>query len=230
MKNVWHGVCWVLSAVAVGVSLYLFAHRGDLFPAMVPTHWNLAGKPDIWTPRENLFWHLLGMPLFMCGFTLLSYLFPWLSPRHFKVDANRKVYGYIIFLVVTLFGYLHTVIVLTFAEPEGGDFLRFFLGGVFFFFMLFGNVMGQVPRNFWMGVRTPWTLASNLVWVKTHRLAAWLCVAGGLAGLVLVWLDASPYLYIATLVLALGIPVVYSLVLYKQLEKNGQLALEQSQA
>jgi uncharacterized membrane protein len=225
MKRGWLNVCLVLSAVAAGISLYLYLNRADIFPPRVPTHFDLHGKADAWTPRDEMFWHLMGMPLVMFGMTLLSLAFPWMSPARFKVDANSGVYSYIIFLVVVLLGYLQLVLVLTFIEE--GDFLRFYLGGMFVFFTLLGNVLGQIPRNFWMGVRTPWTLANNTVWVKTHRLAAWMCVAGGLTGLILVWLNVSPFVHIGVLVVALGTPVIYSLVLYKKLEKAGQLATEQ---
>lgn len=226
MTRGWLNTCLVLSAIAAGISLYLYEQRADLFPARVPTHFDLHGQPDGWTLRDDMFWPLMGMPLVMFGMSLLSVALPWMSPAKFKVDANARVYSYVIFLVVVLFGYLQAVMVLTFMDA-GGDFLRFYLGGMFLFFMLLGNVLGQVPRNFWMGVRTPWTLASNIVWVKTHRLAAWLFVASGLAGMFLVWCDASPYLYIAVLTPAVIVPVIYSLVLYKRLEKTGQLAAEQ---
>jgi uncharacterized membrane protein len=226
MTRGWLNACLVLSAIAAGISLYLYQQRAELFPAQVATHFDLHGQPDSWTAREDMFWPLMGMPLVMFGMSLLSVVLPWISPAKFKVDANARVYGYVMFLIVVLFGYLQVVMVLTFMDA-GGDFLRFYLGGMFLFFALLGNVLGQVPRNFWIGVRTPWTLASNIVWVKTHRLSAWLFVAGGVAGMLLVWLDASPFLYIAVLGVAVVTPVVYSLVLYKRLEKTGELAAEQ---
>ena len=59
------------------------------------------------------------------------------------------------------------------------------VGGTFLFFALLGNVLGRVRRNFYIGVRVPWTLASERVWNDTHRVAAWLFVACGLAGFVI---------------------------------------------
>jgi hypothetical protein len=104
-------------------------------------------------------------------------------------------------------------------------FMRVFLGGICLFFALIGNVMGKVRRNFWMGVRTPWTLASEPVWNQTHRLAAWLFVAAGLVGFVLVMLLPPDVVWVALLVLIPAglVPVVYSLVLYKRLERQGKL-------
>src|SRR5919204_301408 len=60
--------------------------------------------------------------------------------------------------------------------------------GLFLFFAVLGNVIGKVRSNFWMGVRTPWTLASPKVWERTHRLAAWLWVTVSIVGFVAVLL------------------------------------------
>jgi uncharacterized membrane protein len=102
------------------------------------------------------------------------------------------------------------------------DMGRAVLCGVCLFIILFGNLLGKVRRNFYIGVRTPWTLASERVWNDTHRFAARITVAAGLLGLAL----SIAGLYLAALfaLLAGGLaPVVYSLVLYKQLERRGEI-------
>ena len=105
----------------------------------------------------------------------------------------------------------------------GRAFQNKFLQSLELFFALMGNSLGKVRRNFWMGVRTPWTLASETVWNRTHRVTAWLWVALGLVGFVIVlvfnWLVAS----LALLLVAVLTPVLYSLILYKSLEKQGKL-------
>src|SRR4029077_16753226 len=97
------------------------------------------------------------------------------------------------------------------------------VAGLFLFFALLGNLIGKVQRNFWVGVRTPWTLASDAVWIRTHRLAAWLWVATGVAGFVAA-LVRVPFLilFIGSIAMALY-PVLYSLFLYKKLERQGKL-------
>jgi uncharacterized membrane protein len=59
------------------------------------------------------------------------------------------------------------------------------VGGIFLFFALMGNLLGKVRRNFWMGIRTPWPLAGDAVWIATHRAAARLYTAMGLIGAVM---------------------------------------------
>jgi uncharacterized membrane protein len=105
----------------------------------------------------------------------------------------------------------------------GVDLTRLLMGGTFLFLALMGNVLGKVRRNFWMGVRTPWTLASEAVWIRTHRLAAWVFVGGGLAGLAAVLLGVDVTVCLALLVVVGVVPVLYPLALYKTLEKQGKL-------
>ena len=59
---------------------------------------------------------------------------------------------------------------------------RSLMGALFLFLILIGNVLGKVKRNFYIGVRTPWTLASEKVWYATHRFAAKAFVIAGLLG------------------------------------------------
>ena len=95
---------------------------------------------------------------------------------------------------------------------------------MFLFFALMGNVMGKVRKNFYIGVRVPWTLASDRVWNDTHRLAAWVMVAAGLIGFVH---DRQrlrrSFVAIVVLIASVFIPMVYSFVHYKSLERRGAL-------
>ena len=103
---------------------------------------------------------------------------------------------------------------------------RAILGAVSIFMLAMGNVMGKVRRNFFIGIRTPWTLASERVWYATHRLAAKAFVVAGLAGLVIAFAGLSVWLWGAVIVASAAIPLVYSLLLYKRLERDGQLGGE----
>jgi uncharacterized membrane protein len=102
------------------------------------------------------------------------------------------------------------------------DMGRAFSCGICLFFILIGNVMGKLRRNFYLGVRTPWTLASERVWNATHRFAARIMVASGLVGLVFSITGMFLWAILVTLAGALK-PVVYSLIYYKQLERRGEL-------
>lgn len=222
----WFYVAIVLTVLAFGASLYIWQFHYDDLPAQVPTHWDVNFNPDGWTPKENILTLFLLVPLIMAGVCGLTLVLPWLSPRHFEVDTFRNTYGYIMMLVVALMGYIHVGILWGAMAPQDSTlFMRFFLGGICLFFALIGNVLGRVRRNFWMGIRTPWTLASEPVWIQTHRVAAWLFVAAGVIGFITSMFipQQAVWVLFAGIITAALVPVVYSLVLYKRLEKQGRL-------
>jgi uncharacterized membrane protein len=111
----------------------------------------------------------------------------------------------------------------TVAKRATIDMGRSFLAGLFLFFALLGNVIGKVRKNFYIGIRVPWTLASDRVWNDTHRLAAWVWVAAGTIGFAMIVLGA-PFMAAFALFLVLAfIPLIYSFVHYKSLERRGEL-------
>jgi uncharacterized membrane protein len=196
--------------------------RFDDLPEQVPTHWNIHGEPDASVSREDAPPYLLLLPGAMALLVVLTVVLPWISPRKFEVEPFRKVFDYLMGLAVALFGSMHLVILAGLLDREL-SMIRWMLAGMFLFFALLGNVLGKVRRNFWMGVRTPWTLASETVWNQTHRLAAWLFVAFGLTAFVAVLAGVELLWLFVGLLIVIAVPVAYSLVLYKRLEKRGKV-------
>ena len=207
-------------AAAGAVCVYHAAY--DRLKPEIAIHWDWSFQPDQTVPRAEALPYLLLFPGLMAAIILLTVALPWISPRQFSVEPFRRVWDYVMALLVILFAYLFIVQIASNLEggPETG---RLFLSGMFLFFALLGNVLGKVQRNFWMGVRTPWTLASDTVWNRTHRLTAWLWFAFGLIGFAAVLLGIPPAWCFIGLILVALIPVVYSLVLYKRLERAGKV-------
>jgi len=193
----------------------------DRFPEEVPTHWNLHGVADGHMSRDHTFMIFYLLPTVTAGLVALSVVFPWLSPQHFKVDEFRPTYDYVFAICTALFAWMHVVFLISAADSD--LYGRWLTAGMFLFFALLGNVLGKVRKNFWMGVRTPWTLASDVVWEKTHRLAAWLFVAMGLAGFAAALAGLHVLLCFSLIMIAAVTSVIYSLVTYKRLEKAGGL-------
>jgi uncharacterized membrane protein len=204
-----------LVALAWGASAYLYPG----LPAQIPTHWNIHGKIDGYGSSGTIFL----MPGVMVGLLGLFWVLPVLSPKGFEVDSARTVYLFVMVLVISLMGYMQAVIL--WASASGGrlDLMRALVAGVFLFFALAGNVLGRIRRNFYMGVRVPWTLASERVWNDTHRVAAWLFVVCGLAGFAIAAAGFPILALLGVLPIAVVVPIVYSFVHYKQLERRGAL-------
>jgi uncharacterized membrane protein len=210
---------WVVAILMVVAAWAASAVMAPRLPATVPTHWNIHGKVDGHGPKAM---NLVILPAVMTGMLGFFRLLPVLSPKPFEVVPFRSTYLYLMVLVVGLFGYMHAL--LLYASATGHVAIwRAFIAGAFLGFALLGNVMGKVRRNFYIGWRVPWTLASDRVWNDTHRLAAWLSVACGLVGFAIVIAGLSILAAVAVLVVALVVPVVYSFVHYKQLERRGAL-------
>lgn len=188
-------------------------------PALVPMHWDMQGQVNGMGPRNFLFGHVA----LMAAVVLLWALLPAWSPRRFAIEPFAATYWRIGLLVVGLLAFIHAML-LWGALSGSLPMARILAGGVAVFMGLLGNVMGKVRRNFWIGIRTPWTLVSEQVWYATHRLAgktmvgsALLALAGVVGGLPVAWCTG--------LVLAgVLLPALYSLLLYKRYERNGKLA------
>ncbi|HEU5228101.1 MAG TPA: SdpI family protein, partial [Ktedonobacteraceae bacterium] len=89
-------------------------------------------------------------------------------------------------------------------------------------FIFLGNYTGKMRRNFWMGIRTPWTLASAVVWERTHRLGGWLFVAVGLLGIPLSFVPALRLWGIVIPIIAVSIFLyIYSYVCYQRQIQSG---------
>jgi SagB-type dehydrogenase family enzyme len=170
----------ILCLVLVGAALIASAWGYRLAPPQIVTHWNLQGQADGYGGPGRLFF----IPITMGALLIVFLVLPAISPRRFKVDSFRSTYDFVVFLVLALLAYIHAVILwATLAGPI--DAPRLLMAGLFLLLALVGNVLGKVRRNFWMGIRTPWTLASERVWRDTHRLAARLLFVVGPVGFVL---------------------------------------------
>ena len=209
-------VLLALGLCGLGIASAAFSY-GRL-PARIPTHWGLTGKPDGWGDRWTIFL-LPGTMLLMLGLFLAL---PKLSPKDFAIEAFEPTYSWIALICVGMFGYMHAAMLFSYLAYTI-DIGRAFIGGLFLFFALMGNVMGRVRRNFWMGVRTPWTLASERVWNDTHRLTGRLFVAAGLLGSLATLLGLPLGVAMTLLIVACFVPVVYSAVEYKQLQSRGEV-------
>jgi len=209
----------VLVVATVVASLVAYPHLPD--PA--PIHWNIHGQIDGWGPRWVAAWLGAGCAGFIAALMLIL---PRLGPLTDNIAKFGKTYGRIAVAVTLLMAMLHGTILLA-ACGRGvsmGATLTVLIGG---FYALLGNWMGKVRRNFYVGIRTPWTLASEAVWDRTHRVGGRVMLAAGLAVAVTGLFASDPVCFI---VLMAGLggsaiwAVLYSLYLYRHLGGQDDLA------
>lgn len=202
-------LCLVLVAAACAATMYAW----PMLPERVPVHWDIDGVVNGYGPRAALW--LLG-PGLISLMALCGALLPRISPRRFDMSGFEPTYYYLCGVVVCMLAYVYALVlaaVLHGAVPMQ----KAVPAGVFILLILIGNPMGKVRRNFFMGIRTPWTLASERVWYATHRLAAKLMVASGLLGLLALWLGVPHWALLALMLAWALLSAGYSLLLYKRL-------------
>src|SRR5436190_2580595 len=209
-RNYYFLIAAAMIVATLVVTVVLYAH----LPDQIPEHWNFKGEIDHYGSRQSIFM----LPGIMAAALLLFAVLPWLSPKRFEVETFRSSYLYLMILVLALIAYLHALILWgAFLRPLNMP--RSLMGALFLFLILIGNVLGKVKRNFYIGVRTPWTLASDRVWYATHRFAAKAFVAAGFLGLLTIIVGAPPVVGLSILITAALASVIFSLVYYKRLER-----------
>ena len=195
-------------AAALVAAIVAYPH----LPAEIPTHWGMQMEPNGYSGRSAIFW--LG-PGLLSGILAFTWLGPWLSPARYSVMGFERTWQRMMLLV---FGLIAAFFGATLWSALGHAFdVGRVLAGVFcVFVVLFGNLLGKVRPNFFLGIRTPWTLASESVWIATHRVAAWATVLSGICGLGLVIAGRTQW-FLLPFIVAMLLSAGYSLVLSKRM-------------
>ena len=199
----------VLLSFLVGTALY------SRLPEQMASHWNAQGQVDDYLPR---FWGVFLLPTIMTALWLMFVAIPRIDPLRENIASFRKHYDLLV-LVIILFMlavYAHTLL-WSLGIQVGTNQLVSALTGLLFFFV--GVTLQHAKRNWFVGIRTPWTLSSDAVWQKTHYLGARIFkLTGVLALLGLLLPTLAIYLVLVPVVTASIIIVVYSYFCYQKIE------------
>ena len=188
-----------------------------------PVHWNASGLPDRYGPKTEVAFALFILP-FSAVFTFFVFvLIPKIEPVRANVEANSRPYTYIwvltMLLLVGVSGFISYSYTNIETSPEiSGIPISFLVIAMSAFFIFIGNIMGKFKRNFLIGVRTPWTLSSDLAWDKTHRLVGRMFVGTGLISLFSAFLirdEIALYILICLSTSVAIFSLVYSFVIWK---------------
>jgi uncharacterized membrane protein len=177
----------------------------DKLPARMPIHFDFRGVADGWMEKEVGAWLLPVIALATVAILRVGPRFLGEAAR-LRMEkspmelATTFVVGMLVALQVLI---LHAAI----ARPASIATELAFLLGVSW--VLLGLILPRLRRNPWMGVRLPWTLASDDNWARTHRVAGWAFALSGVAG-VLLAIAGAPSLAVVVIALAGVVPIVYS--------------------
>lgn len=205
---------FILLLVTFIASFYFYLK----FPEQVPTHWGIDGQVDGWSNK------FVGAFLFP-GIILISYLLflflPMFDPRSERYEQFQKTYAIfknIIIGFMVLIYFIASFSALGYDIPVGK--IMTILVGLLF--VVLGNYMGKLKSNWFVGIKTPWTLSSEDVWNRTHSFGGKIFV---ICGLIIMFMNWYPvcfrlYIFFAVIIALVFGNFAYSYYLFKKEKKD----------
>jgi uncharacterized membrane protein len=210
IKNEWPCI------VATTLPFIYLAYVWRDLPEKVPMHWNISGEIDRYGSKTELLIIPFVMPLLIY---LIFLLVPYIDPKK-QIGSMGKKFHQLKFVFV-LFMSLLSIFIIYSAYTASLSSMNHIFIGVGIVFAVLGNYMQSIKPNYFIGIRTPWTLESNEVWKLTHRFAGKLWLGGGiLIAFMALFMDSSIFfwLFIGITIIISLIPLVYSYIKFKELE------------
>jgi uncharacterized membrane protein len=205
----------ILIATAIA-SFYFYAH----FPERVPTHWDFAGQVNGWGTR----WQgAFIIPIMLVVMYIFFLLLPLLDPKKERYAQFVKTYHVFKNLLLVVLGVIYFV---TSLNGIGYNIpIQYVVPGIIgLLFVVMGNYMSKLKRNWFIGIRTPWTLSSEEVWNKTHRVGGYLFILAGVAMVITPFLPQTLGLIVfgAMMVAIIFGTLGYSYFLFLKEKKNAK--------
>jgi len=162
---------WVL----LGAMFALAAAAWSSAPDRIPMHWNLAGQVDRFGGR---FEGVLAIPLLALAIYVLMIFLPRLDPGRANYAAFNSAYTTLRLLLLVVMAVLYGLVHLWMRGVHApiGVWVPLLVGALF---VIIGNLLGKVRPNWFVGIRTPWTLSSKAAWMGTHRAGRWVFITLG---------------------------------------------------
>ena len=204
----------IIALIMITLALLAGVFLWDQLPDQMASHWNTYDQVDGYISK---FWGVFLMPLITLGMLVLFLVLPGIDPLKANIAQFRESFNLFIVLIVAFMLYIHG---LTLAWSLGYQDFKMSAAMLPFIGILFiaiGFMLRKAKRNFFIGIRTPWTLSSDSVWEKTHQLGSILFMASGafaiigglFGGMTAIWLMFIPLIGSSLFL------VIYSYVLYR---------------
>jgi uncharacterized membrane protein len=221
MKLIRHAVILVLVLTAV-MTLIVY----PVMPDVVASHWNTTGDVNGTLPK---FWGLVIIPLLMCVFCALLVVLPRIDPLR---DNYRKFQDYYDGLVLVFAAFLFfiqlEIILWGLGIRVSPNLTMPVMMGILFIYI--GFLLEHAEPNWFVGIRTPWTLSSDSVWRKTHAVGATLFKLAGVVSMIGVLAGMYAWLFILIPAIAVACyTVVYSYYEFRKEQETGTAGIIRTQ-
>lgn len=197
--------------------IYL-VHSWHELPSRIPVHWNIEGEIDRYGDKSELIIIAILLPLLVY---LIFLIVPKIDPKN-RLNKMGKKLQTIKFLLTTFMSILALFIIYTaknqsFTNPN----YIVLITGVLF--IILGNYFKTIKPNYFIGIKTPWTLENETVWKETHKLGGKMWFIGGLIIILsslLLEKQTNFTLFIVITAIITIIPMVYSYLKFQNLKKQ----------
>ncbi|MGG0464481.1 SdpI family protein [Priestia aryabhattai] len=199
-----------ITLLTLGVWLFALPH----LPAVMPIHWGANGEANGFATKINAM--ILTVGIMVLIYFIIAFV-PRIDPRKENYKYFSKTYNIVLNAVLLLFFFVN---ISTILQGLGYNVPMAYIAPIMagLVFIIIGNYLQRVRSNYFMGIRTPWTLSNETVWKKTHRLSGKLFFIGGLLILISAFLPDGYKSVImwGSIVLCVAIPYLYSYLAYKK--------------
>lgn len=204
-------VIWAMVAAGFIISAVFYPKM----PAIMASHWNAGGQVDGYMNKSVV---MFLMPAIMAGEALFFYAILLIDPLRKNIRNFRIYYeGFILLITVFLLAVHLFMIAWSLGVRFSMNIFMPLMLGILFFVM--GAIMPRLRPNWFFGIRTPWTLSDESVWIKTHRVGG---LVFKLASIVVlfgaVWPTCAIFFVLAPVLAASVVTVLYSLAVYFRLK------------
>lgn len=202
-------VMWGVVLISFGIGIYFYP---DL-PERFASHWGINGQVNGYMDK---FWGVFLVPFISVLLLAFFYLLPKIDPLKANIEKFRKYFNDFFILILIFLFYVY---VLTIAWNLGYrfDFMRLTLLALGVLFYYLGNLMKKIKRNWFIGIRTPWTLSSDIVWERTHKIGGMMFKISGIIAIVGIIFEKYSFLFaIVPITIASIYAIIYSCIEYKK--------------
>ena len=203
----------ILIILLFGINIFFYSS----LPDKIITHWNSFGEPN---GAMDKFWGLFLIPIITLGIFLLFCFIPKIDPLSRNIEKFHNFYESFILVMVIFFCYID-ILSLLYNLGYKFNLSLMMTPGVGILFIYLSFILKNIKRNWFIGIRTPWTLSSEVVWDKTHKLGSKLFFISGIIIIIgmffikyLIW-----FILVPTILSAL-ISIIYSFIEFKKIEKK----------
>lgn len=203
----------IIAAILAGILLW------NRLPDQMASHWDVNDQVNGYMSKT---WGVFMVPLMTLGMFLLFLVIPSIDPLKANIAKFREAFNLFIVLIMAFMLYIHGLSIAWNLGYTGFKMSTSMLPAMGFLFIFVGFMLRKAKRNFFIGIRTPWTLSSDTVWDKTHQLGSVLFMVSGVlafigglfGGLTAFWFLFAPLMGSTVFLL------VYSYVLYQRETKS----------